>query len=97
MLNNFLVKILFLILFSIFQFNLSHADSIKNYEKGGLKLGKSLLELMTLDEIIEGLNPISKGEDYIATVYVPNPFTYPDELGLYLAVFDPEDEDFKIK
>ena len=96
MLNNFLVKILFLILFSIFQFNLSHADSIKNYEKGGLKLGKSLLELMTLDEIIEGLNPISKGEDYIATVYIPNPFTYPDELGMYLVVFDPEDEDFKI-
>ena len=30
-------------------------------------------------------------------MYIPNPFTYPDEIGLYLVVFDPEDEEFKIQ
>ena len=76
---------------------MSNADSIKNYEKGGLKLEKSLLEIMTMDEIIEGLNPIAKGDDYIATTYIPNPFTYPDEIGLYLVIFKPDDEEFKIQ
>ena len=97
MLKKITKKFIVLLIFFFSHLSLSTAESIKNYEKGGLKLGKSLLEVMTLDEIIDGLNPITKGDDYIATMYIPNPFTYPDEIGLYLVVFDPEDEEFKIQ
>ena len=76
--------------------NVSQAGSIKDYEKGGMKLGKSLLELMTYDEIVEGLQPLERGDDFIATLYIPNPFTYPDEIGLYMVVFKPDDENFII-
>ena len=76
--------------------NVLNAGSIKDYEKGGMKLGKSLLELMTYDEIVEGLQPLERGDDFIATLYIPNPFTYPDEIGLYMVVFKPDDENFII-
>ena len=97
MLKKITKKFIVFLFFFFSQLSLSTAESIKNYEKGGLKLGKSLLEVMTMDEIIEGLNPISKGDDYIATTYIPNPFTYPDEIGLYLVIFDPDDEKFNIQ
>ena len=77
--------------------NVSNAGSIKDYEKGGMKLGKSLLELMTYDEIVEGLRPISHGDDFISTLYIPNPFTYPEEIGLYLVIFKSDDEKFIIQ
>tara|TARA_Y200000002_G_C22483993_1_gene580007 strand:+ start:101 stop:739 length:639 start_codon:yes stop_codon:yes gene_type:complete len=76
--------------------NVSQAGSIKDYEKGGMKLGKSLLELMTYEEIAEGLRPITGGNDYMATLYIPNIFTYPDEVGLYMVVFKKDDENFII-
>ena len=77
--------------------NVSNAGSIKDYEKGGMKLGKSLLELMTYDEIVEELRPISHGDDFISTLYIPNPFTYPEEIGLYLVIFKSDDEKFIIQ
>ena len=77
--------------------NVSNAGSIKDYEKGGMKLGKSLLELMTYDEIVEGLRPITHGDDFAATLYIPNPFTYPEEIGLYYVVFKSDDENFIIQ
>jgi len=77
--------------------NVSQAGSIKDYEKGGMKLGKSLLELMTYDEIVEGLRSISHGNDFAATLYIPNPFTYPEEIGLYYVAFKSDDENFIIQ
>ena len=82
--------------FSFFFTNHSLAGSIKEYEKGGLRLGKSLLTLMTKEEIMEGYNDISRGDKYKSTLYVPNPFTYPDEIGVYGVVFKKNDKTFKI-
>ena len=93
---NFMKKISLYIFLILIWCNVSNAGSIKDYEKGGMKLGKSLLELMTYDEIVEGLRPIQRGEDFVATLYIPNPFTYPDEIGLYMVVFKPEDENLTI-
>jgi len=77
--------------------NVSQAGSIKDYEKGGMKLGKSLLEVMTYEEIAEGLNAIVSTNDYMVTLYIPNVFTYPDEVGLYMVVFKKDDENFIIQ
>ena len=93
---NFMKKISLNIFLILIWCNVSNAGSIKDYEKGGMKLGKSLLELMTYDEIVEGLRPIERGEDFVATLYIPNPFTYPDEIGLYMVVFKSEDENLTI-
>ena len=71
---NFMKKISLYIFLILIWCNVSNAGSIKDYEKGGMKLGKSLLELMTYDEIVEGLRPIQRGEDFVATLYIPNPF-----------------------
>lgn len=84
------------LLLSIFFVNDSLANSIKEYEKGGLRLGKSLLTLMTKDEIMKGYRDISSGDKYKSTLYVPNPFTHPDEIGLYLVIFKRNDKSFRI-
>lgn len=78
-------------------YNVSNAGSIRDYEKGGLKLGKSLLEIMTYDEIVESIRPMQQGEDFVTTLYIPNPFTYPDEIGLYMVIFKPEDDNLSIQ
>ena len=75
----------------------SSADTISDYEVGGLKLGKSLYELMTQEEMIENIVNVSENEQYYTATYIPNIFTYPDlDFGLYMATFDINDEELKI-
>ena len=40
---------------------------------------------------------IYHGDDFISTLYIPNPFTYPEEIGLYLVIFKSDDEKFIIQ
>jgi len=75
----------------------SFADTISDYEVGGLKLGKSLYKLMTQEEMIENVVNVSENEQYYTVSYIPNIFTYPDlDFGLYMAIFDINDEELKI-
>ena len=76
--------------------NVSNAGSIKDYEKGGLKLGGSLLDLMYEDEIKENYYPITHGDKFTSVMYIPNVFTYPEEVGLYLVVVKPNDKNYTI-
>ena len=76
--------------------NVSSSESIKDYEKGGLKLGGSLLDLMNEGEIKENFYPISHGDKFISVMYIPNVFTYPDEVGLYLVIVKPNDKNYII-
>ena len=76
--------------------NVANAGSIKDYEKGGLKLGGSLLDLMHEDEIKENFYPITHGDKFISVMYIANVFTYPEEVGLYLVVVKPNDKNYMI-
>ena len=76
--------------------NVSNAGSIKDYEKGGLKLGGSLLDLMYEDEIKENFYPITHGDKFTSVMYIPNVFTYPEEVGLYLVIVKPNDKNYTI-
>ena len=76
--------------------NFSNAGSIKDYEKGGLKLGGSLLDLMYEDEIKENFYPITRGDKFTSVMYIPNMFTYPEEVGLYLVIVKPNDKNYTI-
>jgi len=75
----------------------SFADTISNYEVGGLKLGKSLYELMTKEEVIENVVNRSENKQYYTVSYIPNILIYPDlDFGLYMVTFDVADEEIKI-
>ena len=76
--------------------NVSNAGSIKDYEKGGLKLGGSLLDLMHEDEIRENFYPITHGDKFTSVIYIPNMFIYPEEVGLYMVVVKPNDKNYTI-
>ena len=76
--------------------NAANAGSIKDYEKGGLKLGGSLLDLMYEDEIKENFYPITHGDKFTSVMYIPNFLTYPEEVGLYLVVVKPNDKNYTI-
>lgn len=76
--------------------NISNAGSIKDYQKGGLKLGGSLLDLMYEEEIKENFYPITKGDKFTSVMYIPNVFTYPEEIGLYLVIVKPNDKNYII-
>jgi len=76
--------------------NTLKADSIKNYQKAGLKLGGSLLDLMHEDEIKENLQPITMGDKFISVMYIANVFTYPEEVGLYFVIIKPNDKNYMI-
>ena len=76
--------------------NVSNAGSIKDYEKVGLKLGGSLLDLMPEDEIKENYKPITRGDRFTSVIYIPNVFTYPEEIGLYFVIVKPNDKNYTI-
>ena len=67
--------------FTIFIFllslqNISSADSISDYEVAGLKLGKSIIEVMSIEEIIDNLVQRSDDERYMTIKYVPDKSIY---------------------
>ena len=91
------MKKLSLYIFLVLMFcNVANAGSIKDYEKGGLKLGGSLLDLMYENEIKENYYPITYGDKFTSVMYIPNVFTYPEEIGLYLVVVKPNDKNYTI-
>ena len=92
------MKKLFLYVFLIlFCPSISSADTISEYEVGGLQLGKSLYELMSQEEIIENVVNVSENQKYYTVSYIPNIFIYSDlDFGLYMATFDIDDEELKI-
>ena len=57
-------KFLAILVLNLVFCNISNAGSIKDYEKGGLKLGGSLLDLMYEDEIKENFYPITHGDKF---------------------------------
>ena len=85
-----------IIVLSFLWCNILNAGSIKDFTKGGLRLGDSLLDLMNEKEIKENLAPISRGDKFISVMYIPNVFTYPEEVGLYLVVVKPNDKKYTI-
>ena len=89
-------KFLAILVLGLIFCNVSNAGSIKDYEKGGLKLGGSLLGLMYEDEIKENFYPITHGDKFTSVMYIPNVFTYPEEVGLYLVIVKPNDKNYTI-
>ena len=89
-------KILFIIFTSLIWCNVSNSESIRDYEKGGLKLGGSLLDLMYEDEIKENFHSITHGDKFTSVLYIPNVLMYPEEIGLYLVVVKPNDKNYTI-
>jgi len=93
-----LMKKLSLYIFLVLMWcNVGFAGSIKDYEKGGLKLGGSLLDLMYENEIKENYHSITHGDKFTAVIYIPDVFTYPEEIGLYLVVVKPNDKNYTIQ
>ena len=90
-------KFLVILVLGLIFCNVSNAGSIKDYEKGGLKLGGSLLDLMYEDEIKENFYPITHGDKFTSVMYIPNVFTYPEEVGLYLVIVKPNDKNYTIQ
>ena len=63
--------------------NAGLSNSIFKYEKVGFKLKKSLLEIITIDDINEELVPITPhgeiSDKFVGVFYIPNPFIYPED------------------
>jgi len=89
-------KLLGIMVLGLLWCNILNAGSIKDYKKGGLRLGDSLLDLMYENEIKENLAPISHGDKFISVMYIPNVFTYPEEVGLYFVIVKPNDKNYTI-
>ena len=89
-------KISFIIFFLLSFQNLSYSDTISEYEEAGLKLGKSVTEIMTIDEVIENIVQ-KEDEKYVTVEYVPDTSIYPNlDFDYYLITFDMRNEDLKI-
>ena len=69
-------KLSLIIFFLLTLQNLSYADTISEYEEAGLKLGKSILEVMTFEKIIESVVERSKDERYLTVEHVPDTSVY---------------------
>ena len=69
-------KLSLVIIFLLTFQNISLADTISEYEEAGMKLGKSILEIMTMDKIIESIVQ-KEGEKYVTVEYVPDTSIYP--------------------
>ena len=89
-------KISLIIFFLLTLQNLLYADTISEYEEAGLKLGKSVTEIMTIDEVIENIVQ-KEDEKYVTVEYVPDTSIYPNlDFDYYLITFDMRNEDLKI-
>jgi len=89
------LSIIFIFLLSLQ--NISSADTISEYEEAGLKLGKSIIEIMTIDKILESVVERSADERYLTVEYVPDTSIYPNlDFDYYLITIDMSDEELKI-
>ena len=89
------LSIIFIFLLS-FQ-NISSADTISEYEVAGLKLGKSITEIMTIEKIIESVVQRSEDERYFTVEYVPNTSIFPNlDFETYYIAIDMINEELKI-
>ena len=88
--------------FTIFIFilslqNISSADSISDYEVAGLKLGKSIIEVMSIEEIIDNLVQRSDDERYMTIKYVPDKSIYSNlDFNEYYVTIDMINDELKI-
>tara|TARA_B100000953_G_C17833326_1_gene362584 strand:+ start:76 stop:651 length:576 start_codon:yes stop_codon:yes gene_type:complete len=90
-------KLSLIIFFLLTLQNLSYADTISEYEEAGLKLGKSILEVMTFEKIIESVVERSKDERYLTVEYVPDTSVYPSlDFNYYLITIDMSNDELKI-
>ena len=90
-------KLSLILIFLLTLQNLSSADTISEYEEAGLKLGKSVLEVMTFEKIIESVVERSKDERYLTVEYVPDTSIYPNlDFNYYLITIDMSDDELKI-
>ena len=90
-------KLSLIIFFLLTLQNLSYADTISEYEEAGLKLGKSILEVMTFEKIIESVVKRSKDERYLTVEYVPDTSVYPSiDFNYYLITIDMSNDELKI-
>ena len=81
--------------------NVGFADAISEYEVAGAKLGKSILEIMSRDQLIENIMSTAKGSEtskrYIIIKYVPNASKYQNlEFNEYYITMDTDDENLPI-
>ena len=89
-------KLSLIIFFLLTLQNLSYADTISEYEEAGLKLGKSILEVMTFEKIIESVVERSKDERYLTVEYVPDTSVYPSiDFNYYLTAMEYLPNDFE--
>ena len=65
-------KLLIYLFLILFYPSISFANSISEYEVGGLRLGKSLLDVITEDEIKENMIPTTSGADKFVTTLQEN-------------------------
>ena len=90
-------KLSLIIFFLLTLQNLSYADTISEYEEAGLKLGKSILEVMTFEKIIESVVERSKDERYLTVEHVPDTSVYPNlDFNYYLMTIDMINDELKI-
>ena len=90
-------KLSLIIFFLLTLQNLSYADTISEYEEAGLKLGKSILEVMTFEKIIESVVERSKDERYLTVEHVPDTSVYPNlDFNYYLITIDMSNDELKI-
>ena len=81
--------------------NVGFADAISEYEVAGAKLGKSILEIMSRDQLIENIMSTAKGSEtskrYIIIKYVPDASKYQNlEFNEYYITMDTDDENLPI-
>ena len=81
--------------------NVGFADAISEYEVAGAKLGKSILEIMSRDQLIENIMSTAKGSEtskrYIIIKYVPDASKYQNlEFDEYYLTIDSSDENLPI-
>jgi len=77
--------------------NVGFADAISKYEIGSAKLGISILEIMTVDQVAENVAGKTAAEGYISIKYVPDTSTYQNlEFDEYYLTIDTNDENLSI-
>ena len=94
-----LMKKLYLHVFLVLMWcNVGFADAISEFEIGSAKLGKSILEVMTVDQVTE--NIVNRRDDvkqYVMIKYIPDASIYQNlEFDEYYLTIDVNDEIFPI-
>jgi len=93
------MKKLFLYVFlGLLLCNVGFADAISKYEIGSAKLGISILEIMTEEQVVENLHSRNwADEKYLIITYVPDASKYQNlEFNEYYLTIDTNDENLSI-